>query len=80
MGGTSAGGQHSPRGLFTASPTPPWARNDWHCVRCEDITRVAVAAAVAVEVAAVVRIAAVGKSTFLSLEEAERTEEKVGEK
>lgn len=41
----------------------------------------AVAAAVAAaEVAAVVRIAAVGKSIFLSLEEAERTEEKVGEK
>lgn len=38
------------------------------------------AAAAAAEVAAVVRIAAVGKSTFLSLEEAERTEEKVGEK
>lgn len=40
----------------------------------------AVAAAVAAKVTAVVRIAAVGKSTFLSLEEAERTEEKVGEK
>lgn len=38
------------------------------------------AAAAAAAVAAVVRIAAVGKSTFLSLEEAERTEEKVGEK
>lgn len=58
----------------------PLDRKAWHCVRCKDITRVAVAAAVAAEVAAVVRIAAVGKSTFLSLEEAERTEEKVGER
>lgn len=58
----------------------PLDRKAWHCVRSEDITRVAVAAAVAAEVAAVVRIAAVGKSTFLSLEEAERTEEKVGER
>lgn len=44
----------------------------------ENITS-AVAVSVAAALAAVVRIAAVRKSTFLSLEEAERTEEKVGE-
>lgn len=67
MGGSTAGGQHSHR----AYSQLPLDRRAWHCVRCEDITQVAVAAAVAAEVAAAeVRRAAVGESTFLSLEEA----------
>lgn len=74
------GRHHSWKTVTGAYSQLPPAREAWHCVRCEDITRVAVAAAVAAKVTAVVRIAAVGKSTFLSLEEAERTEEKVGEK
>lgn len=74
-------GDSTVTGAIHSSPAhQPPAREPWHCVRCEDITRAAVAAAVVAEVAAVVRIAAVGKSAFLSLEEAERTEEKVGEK
>lgn len=71
MGGSTAGRQHSHR-AYSQLPLDRRAR---HCVRCEDITQVAVAVAAAVAAAvavavAEVRRAAVGESTFLSLEEA----------